>query len=108
MAAPPPPRSAPTTGVAAAGSRRRAGGTGRAGLPKAVAKTGVMAAGPRRQGGRLGRAGLPAAGVMGRGSPPASAPASSAVEISRMRYFWTLPVTVIGNPSTIFQCRGIL
>ena len=44
----------------------------------------------------------------GRPPPPGSAPASAAVEISRMRYFWTLPVTVIGNPSTILQYRGIL
>ena len=33
---------------------------------------------------------------------------SSLVEISRIRYFLTLPVTVIGNASTIFQYRGIL
>ena len=28
---------------------------------------------------------------------------SSATEISRIRNFWTLPVTVIGNVSTSFQ-----
>ncbi len=43
-----------------------------------------------------------------RGSSAPAAAASSAVEISRMRYFWTLPVTVIGKPSTILQYRGIL
>ena len=33
---------------------------------------------------------------------------SSAMEISLMRNFWTFPVTVIGNESTIFQRVGIL
>jgi hypothetical protein len=30
------------------------------------------------------------------------------MEISRMRYFWTLPVTVIGNSSAMWMYRGIL
>ena len=33
---------------------------------------------------------------------------SSATLVSRMRNFWTLPVTVIGKPSTNFTYRGIL
>ena len=40
--------------------------------------------------------------------PAAPSRPSSAVEIFRIRNFCTLPVTVSGNASTSFQCRGIL
>src|SRR6266568_7738512 len=32
----------------------------------------------------------------------------SSTATSRILNFWTLPLTVIGNPPTNFQCRGIL
>jgi hypothetical protein len=35
--------------------------------------------------------------------PAAFCRPSSSMEISRMRYFWILPVTVMGNPSVSFQ-----
>src|SRR4029079_13154013 len=38
---------------------------------------------------------------------PGERPSSSAAS-SRIRHFWILPVTVIGNESTIFQWRGTL
>src|SRR5437016_12704507 len=41
-------------------------------------------------------------------TPAASCRPSSSTAISRIRNFWTLPVTVIGKPSTNFQWRGIL